>query len=113
MKVISGNKFVYFDVDDTLIDWNKRNTEKSLCFQDSSGGIWQMEPKWEIVKRLKAHKKNGDTIVVWSQGGWDWAMEVVETLGIEQHVDVVLSKPHEYYDDIHCNEFMTNWFKVK
>lgn len=112
MITISGNKFIYFDVDDTLIDWSKRNTEDSLVFQDESGGFWSIEPKWNIVRKLKKHKQDGDTIVVWSQGGWNWAREVIKILELEKYVDVVLSKPTTYYDDINCTEFMTDWIKV-
>lgn len=112
MVTISGNKFIYFDVDDTLINWDKRDTESSLVFSDESGGFWSIEPKWDIIRKLKKHKQDGDTIVVWSQGGWFWAREVVTTLQIESFVDVILTKPTTYYDDIHCTEFMKDWIKV-
>ena len=113
MKIISGNKVVYFDVDDTLIDWDRRDTEASLPFANPDNGlVWMLEPKWAVIRKLKEHKLAGDTVVVWSQGGWDWAEEVVRTLQIEGSVDVVMSKPHQYYDDLNCKEFMTNWVKV-
>lgn len=114
MIEIKGDKFVYFDVDDTLIDWNKRDTDAALAFLNpSDNSIWCLEPKWDIVKKLKEHKRNGDTVIVWSQGGWDWAEEVIKTLKIESYVDAVMTKPHQYYDDLHSNEWMKNWYKVK
>ena len=115
MITIKGKNFVYFDVDDTLINWNRRDTENSFIFTiPDSGGVWCMEANWDIVRKLKEHKRNGDTVVVWSQGGWDWAEEVVSVLNLQQYVDVIMSKPHRYYDDLHCSVFMEDiWMKVK
>jgi FMN phosphatase YigB (HAD superfamily) len=112
MYKIKGSKFVYFDVDDTLVDWNRRDTETSLAFTDLDGCTWCLEPKWEIIRALKRHKLAGDTVIVWSQGGWDWAKEVVDVLQIEESVDAVITKPHIYYDDLHCDKFMGRWVKV-
>lgn len=112
MITISGDKFVYFDVDDTLVDWNRRDTESSLLFQQEDGTYWALEPKWDIVRKLKEHKRNGDTVIVWSQGGWHWCNEIVTVMNLTSYVDAVMSKPHQYYDDLNCKEFMTNWVKV-
>ena len=113
MKVISGNKFVYFDVDDTLVDWNNRDTEDALPFANPDNGcVWMLEPKWNVIKKLKEHKRRGDTVIVWSQGGWDWCKEVVTTLKLEDYVDAVMTKPHAYYDDLHVSHWMTGWVVV-
>ena len=112
MIEITGNKFVYFDVDDTLVDWNRRDTPNSVMFEDLSGTFWSLEPKWDVIRKLKEHKRNGDTVIVWSQGGWDWAKEVVKTLRLESYVDAVITKPHVFYDDLPATRFMEHWIKV-
>ena len=66
MIAITGNNFIYFDVDDTLVDWNKRDTEDALPFgSEATGGTWFLTPKWNVIRKLKAHKEQGDTVVVW------------------------------------------------
>jgi len=104
MIKISAKHFVYFDVDDTLIDWQKENTEYSVCF-NSSIGIVSLEPKYDVIHKLKQHKKEGYAIVV----GADWAEHVVKTLGLCDYVDLVIGKPNIYYDDLKCDVFMKNW----
>ncbi|MDD3412588.1 MAG: hypothetical protein PHY47_01175 [Lachnospiraceae bacterium] len=111
MVEIKGNRSVYFDVDDTLVDWNQSHSEDALAF-NNNGYIEMLKPKWDIIKKLKEHKRNGDTIIVWSQNGWDWCKEVVTTLSIESYVDAVITKPDIYYDDLNCKEFMKNWIKA-
>lgn len=109
MIAIKGNEFIYFDVDDTLVSWRNypQGTERSLPFTDpQTKAIEMLEPIQKTIAALINHKKEGKTIIVWSAGGSEWAEEVVKTLQLEQYVDVCLTKPKEYYDDIPCTEFM-------
>jgi hypothetical protein len=55
---------------------------------------------------MKKHKARGHKIVVWSAGGWEWAKSVVETLELTEIVDLVMSKPAWFYDDIPSSSFM-------
>ena len=61
--------------------------------------------RWHI-QQLKNHKARGHVVVVWSQGGADWARKVVEELGLVEYVDVTIAKPMWYYDDIDSTLFM-------
>lgn len=111
MKVIEGTDFSYYDVDDTLVSWNiPSNPEmlkKAIKIQDpQTKAIWDLIPNEKTINSLKQNKLAGSTIVVWSQGGWDWAEAVVKALELQEYVDCVLSKPHRYYDDIPSAEFM-------
>ena len=93
---------------------NADNSENFVAFSnpDDPCDIWLLEPNWEIIKHLKETSLNGGTVIVWSAGGWDWALEVVKVLELEHYVDAVLTKPHRYVDDLHCDEFMGTWRKV-
>jgi phosphoserine phosphatase len=107
-------KFAYFDVDDTLVMWHLPVTDNAMAFSnpDDPSDVWMLEPNWSTIAMLKEHKRRGDKVVVWSQGGYDWAEEVVKTLKLEEYVDYCLSKPHIYYDDIPATNFMKEWVKI-
>lgn len=109
MKVIKGDDFSYFDVDDTLVSWAKypHMQEDSVLFEDPfCPGLFPLSPIKKTIESLKAGKEAGSTIVVWSAGGWEWALEVVTKLELQDYVDVVMSKPSRYYDDLPSGEFM-------
>lgn len=113
MNIIKGKKFVYFDVDDTLVLWHQEG-EDLVAFSnpDDASDVWMLKPNWPIIAKLKQHKRDGDTVIVWSQGGWDWAQEAVSVLRLESYVDAVMTKPHMFYDDIPAERFMKDWVKV-
>lgn len=120
MVVIEGKQFIYIDVDDTLVFWNNdrswdKNNKEAISFKDpyverldenTPFTYIYLKPNYEVINKLKVYKKEGKTIVVWSAGGWKWAKEVVNTLELQDYVDVVLSKPSVYIDDCFANEFM-------
>lgn len=123
MIVIPSNQAVFSDVDDTLIMWNAtpEQLEKDGIRITCPGGLWLNEdgelvpseswtqlvvPHKVHIEQLKKHKARGHTVVVWSAGGWDWARAAVEALGLEQFVDVVISKPRWCYDDLPPAEYM-------
>jgi phosphoserine phosphatase len=124
MIVIPCKNAVFFDVDDTLIFWNATPEELeergveitcpgSLIDIDQDG-TETFAPAWKAlllphrkhIEQLKKHKMRGHTVVVWSAGGWDWAKAVVETLQLQNFVDLVISKPVWAYDDLQPGEFI-------
>jgi FMN phosphatase YigB (HAD superfamily) len=100
---IKDGSTVYFDVDDTLVmwklDWDESIENQIVFIPDTSGRV-PVLLHTKHIELLKRHKEAGDVVVVWSQGGSDWAEAVVKTLGIEEYVDVILTKPTKYYDDL-------------
>jgi FMN phosphatase YigB (HAD superfamily) len=122
MIVIPGERAVFFDVDDTLVLWSAKPEEleaHGVSFQCPAGGAviddeiipsspWSefLLPHRKHIARLIKHKKDGDTVIVWSAGGYDWAESVVRTLGLEDYVDLIISKPYCFYDDLTPGEFM-------
>lgn len=104
MVTIKGEKFIYFDCDDTLVMWFTQS-EDLLAF-NNYGTIEMLAPNPFCIAALKLAKKDGHTVVVWSGAGADWAEEVVKVLNLEQYVDVVLAKPESYHDDLPADQFM-------
>ena len=112
IKIPDNSKgLVYFDVDDTLVIWGKNDPDNSMTFI-CHGCVESLVPNTEIIMELKKAKKEGSTVVVWSQGGADWVEEVVITLKLEQYVDLIISKPDAYFDDLPAARFMRNWRKA-
>lgn len=111
MKTIKSHRSVFYDVDDTLVIWNWKD------FDPEGKDVFEItDQQSEITAKLLPHKRHiellrqfkarGHTVVVWSQGGWSWAESIVKALGIEEAVDIVMSKPDWYVDDIPAAGFM-------
>lgn len=123
MKVIKGIT-VFWDVDDTLVKWGNATPEEmndaipitcpiSSAIIDEEDVIVQpwteyLRPHKKHIAQIKLHKMRGHRNIVWSAGGAEWAEAVVQALGIEEYVDIVMGKPSWYYDDLRCDEYMGN-----
>ena len=114
------SKTIYFDVDETLIMWegdditsayndtkNLPNSYAPYIRHDDIIFIDKIPYRKHIyhIDRLIHHKQTGDKIVVWSAGGEKWATRVITELGLIEYVDVILSKPDYYYDDVELKDF--------
>lgn len=108
------NEDVYtFDVDDTLVLWGTANYQRPspdlIEFNDPyDGAKVYLRPHHRHIKLLKQMKGRGRYVVVWSQGGAKWAREVVKTLGLSNYVDLIITKPHGYVDDLPCEAWLRN-----
>lgn len=96
-------KMYYFDCDDTLVMWGKISPNTVEVKLDNTFTEY-LVPHKKHIELLKSRKEKGDTIVVWSAGGYDWAEAVVKALEIEEFVDIVMSKPFYVIDDLPVNE---------
>lgn len=118
MIVVDGLA-TYFDVDDTLVMWGYGDHPEArtiLCPKSKTliDGELRESPAWsELVVPNKAnilqlikHKQRGHRIVVWSAGGADWAEAVVRSLELTDYVDMVVSKPSWWYDDLTAEEVL-------
>jgi predicted HAD superfamily phosphohydrolase YqeG len=99
------NQTVFFDVDETLVHWYPKDIDLAI-----DGHPMQIMRK--TVQYLKECKLKGMNVIVWSQGGGEWAAEVVEALELNSYVDVCISKPHVYVDDLGQFLWMGKWIKV-
>lgn len=103
--VVKDKPIVFFDVDDTLVLWNQHVTEENehLIVEDIYELVLKHEPH---VEKVKEFKLRGHTVVVWSQGGSEWAEKVVNALGLRQFVDIIMPKPYWFFDDLPASAFM-------
>jgi len=102
MIVIEDKPIAYFDVDDTLIMWeehliNQEDLTDPKTVQINNMIMLVHKVHVEIMKK---HKARGHTIVVWSQGGSEWAELAVKALELEEVVDIIMPKPYWAYDDL-------------
>lgn len=106
MKVIKGDQTIFFDVDDTLVMWGIPGKAIQI---DCHGTMETVVPNTKHIELLKEYAgKEGYTVVVWSQGGWEWAKAVVEALELEDYVDLAVNKPEFYVDDLNAVWFMND-----
>lgn len=105
MIKIPDRPTVYFDVDDTLVLWREPRDGETPIQIDT----FNLTVSTKHVRCLKEHAARKHPIVVWSQGGADWAETVVVALGLEKYVDLVISKPRWFYDDMSPKIWLDGW----
>lgn len=113
IKNNNGNVVLY-DVDDTLIMWERPNSytdQDSLILVGDDGHFVAVWPNKKEIESLKAAKVRGHYVRVASQGGQDWAELVVKALGLENYVDSVECKPKWYHDDLPADTWMKRFWK--
>lgn len=98
------DKVAYFDVDDTLIFFDKATEipsgSRTVTLSDPKGVLHdEYLVNMDMLDLLREHARRGHTIVVWSAGGSTWAEYVVDALDIGHLVHYVLAKPTWIYDD--------------
>jgi len=100
-KVLAKDSLIACDVDNTLVMWDKDYKNPApgkLEFDYGSEKVF-LKPHGFHVTFLKHCFNRGDYVEVWSQNGYQWAQQVVEKLGLQDHVDIVRSKPTRHIDD--------------
>lgn len=100
MIVIDSDKTAWFDCDDTLVSWDSFPGEEGTVLFKTPAQSYYLKAKQGNIDQLKLHFSRGHRIVVWSAGGYEWAKCVVDTLGLQDYVSLVVSKPQWIYDDL-------------
>jgi len=112
MKTIDSEHVVMVDVDNTLVLWDKEHKKKPIDFNNGyytgkkkefidpyTNDRLYLTPHQVHIRLLRQYKGRGFTIIVWSMAGVKWAESVVKTLGIDDIVDYVMTKPSKHLDD--------------
>jgi hydroxymethylpyrimidine pyrophosphatase-like HAD family hydrolase len=107
MIIFKTNQLICYDVDETLIMWNK-GILSTIPIKDPFiiGVTNHVLPNEKHIELLKKHKARGFTVIVWSAQGVEWAEAVVKALELEEYVDAVFSKPSGYVDDLPVDEWI-------
>lgn len=104
MNFNASETVVVVDCDDTLCMWSDKFTqphEGAIPFHDPyDNSTNYLKPHTMHVELIKKYKGRGFHIIVWSAAGCQWAKSVVETLGLTDYVDQIMTKPIKYVDDI-------------
>lgn len=107
MIVLECNQTTFFDIDETVLIWDvPPGMEDQTIVFDNFGINVRLLPHFKHIEQMKRHKARGHTVICWSAGGWAWVKAVIETLKLEQYVDLIIEKPSWFYDDLPAREFM-------
>lgn len=100
MFTIRSARTAFFDVDDTLLEWQSCGQHEENAIRIvNNGHTFYKKAIWPNVNGLKDHAHAGHVVIIWSAGGVDWATSVIKALKLEKYVDIILTKPDWYYDD--------------
>ena len=106
MIVTENDNIIGVDVDDTLVMWDIPAGREEECITfDNFGYTQRLLPHRKHIELIKQFKVRGHYIIVWSQGGYGWAREVVKVLGLEDWVDEIKTKPKWIIDDLPANSW--------
>lgn len=105
--IVLSNKTVWFDVDDTLVMWQRSSISDDRTIEfEADWGKEYLIPHRDHIEQLKNFAIRGHKVIVWSCGGWQWAEVVVKTLNLEKYVTIVCNKPDWIYDDLPASSWM-------
>lgn len=112
MLVVDNDNIAFVDVDGTLVFFEPKTGQEPTITVDVGGATSILFVNQAILQEIHNHKKRGQKVFVWSQGGYTWALAVVKALRLERVVDVVMSKPKWVWDDLQPDKWMPEaWWK--
>ena len=116
MQTLESELVVFYDVDETLI-LHKMDEFSPYYMRVKSpfieGKLIHLLRNEILVEQLKTHYSRGYKVIVWSAQGYKWCQAVIKELGLEQYVNLVMTKPVLYVDDLPVEKFMTNRYYSK
>lgn len=86
------------DIDETLITYNNINPNEAIEM-NYYGQKKTVMPLKNNIAFLRAMKARGYYIIAWSGNGYGWVKEVVTKLGLDDVVDLRMSKFSKCLDD--------------
>lgn len=119
MQVIKNENIKPFDVDDTLV---MHLSYTQLCalnvhtlhvqdpIRDRMIMVGVNEP---MVRLLEEELHRGAQVIVWSRGGYEWAVNVLKALELDKEDIIVMSKPLVYFDDKDVSDWLKDRVYIK
>lgn len=113
MKVIKNENPVFFDVDGTLVlPYDKKQDKFHQVgrvvevYDAITDKFIRMVAHEPMIRILVEEKRKDRFVIVWSRSGQEWAANVVRALDLVKKVDLVISKPLVYFDDMPVESWM-------
>lgn len=112
MQIITSELIRPFDIDGTLIlhrsaaEMSAHLYELVEVFDEVTEKYLVLGVNTNMVRLLKEEKLRGGTVIAWSRGGYQWAANVIRALDLEQFVDIIMSKPLVYFDDMQVESWL-------
>lgn len=98
-NIIYSELVVMFDIDDTVVMEHSKDPDLTytdvLTGKEKHGKIHKAH-----VEQIIKHKARGYYVVAWSGNGYRHVEQIIKALGIEAHVDLIMSKPIKHFDDL-------------
>jgi hypothetical protein len=98
-SIIQSELVVMFDIDDTVVMEHSKDPDLTyidvLTGKEKHGKIHKAH-----VEQIIKHKTRGYYVVAWSGNGYKHVEQIINALGIQDHVDLIMSKPIKHFDDL-------------
>jgi hypothetical protein len=109
MQVLRNENPWASDIDDTLLMWDVPLSE-DVPTVDILDPLTKTNIRVAVnennLRLVKEKKARGHAIILWSQGGPEYAEAVAIALGITDIVDVAMGKPVGIIDDLPCTAWL-------
>ena len=106
--VINNDDSVFCDIDETLVFWKTTDpTDTVIEVPDPyiNDKPVKLVPHQRNIDLIRRKYGQGKMIIAWSAGGAIWARNVINALGLNDIVTLIMAKPTTYVDDID----VANW----
>lgn len=111
MQIIENEHICVYDVDETLF-MHDTMSDIGITNPYSMSFISGYRNE-KHVELLKQHKARGMFIIVWSKAGSKWVETVIKHLLLEEYVDLILTKPDKYIDDLDASQILGEHIYLK
>lgn len=109
MRINTKEHLAPFDVDKTLIlpiEGDHTPGRRVKVRDPVTNGFILMAVHEPMERLLREEYQRGSHVIVWSRGGWEWALAVVNAVGVQDCVHDVYTKPLVYFDDVPIEEWL-------
>jgi hypothetical protein len=100
MQTIDNEFVAGWDMDDTLVMWDNPTVDgPGKVKVPFAGGFVYLTPHNYHIQLLKLHKERGYFNIGWSANGRQHVVNVITALGVEDCIDLAMSKLTKHFDD--------------
>lgn len=109
MQVLESEFVVFCDIDQTLVMHNDQGLYSVANPYTQS--MVNFDLNWPHIELLKQYKERGMAVALWSAAGYKWAQVIANFVNKQfpldpLHVDLILTKPIKFVDDLEAHEVL-------